>query len=60
MLPVRLDKTIKQLDAVNAKLASNELTGRSRLELLRLQATLGDRRDAALDARRRGPSKPNG
>jgi hypothetical protein len=30
------------------------------LELLRLQATLGDRRDAALDARRRGPSKPNG
>jgi len=60
MPPVRLDKTIKQLDAVNAKLASNELTGRSRLELLRLQATLGDRRDAALDARRRGTPKRSG
>jgi hypothetical protein len=53
MPPVRLDQTIKQLNAVNAKLASAQLTGRSRLELLRLQATLGDRRDAALDARRR-------
>jgi len=53
MPPVRLDHTIKQLAAVNAKLASAQLTGRSRLDLLRLQAKLGDRRDAALDARRR-------
>jgi hypothetical protein len=53
MPPVRLDKTIKQLDAVNEKLASPQLTPQGRLALLRLQATLGDRRDAALDARRR-------
>jgi hypothetical protein len=48
-----LQSAVRELAAVNAKLAGPAITGRDRLELLRRQAELGDRRDAALDARRR-------
>ena len=45
--------TIRELDTVNAKLATQRVTSPARLELLRRQAELGDRRDALLIARRK-------
>jgi hypothetical protein len=45
--------TIRELDAVTAKLATQRVTGSARLEMLRRQAKLVDLRDAALLARRR-------
>jgi hypothetical protein len=48
-----LKKTIRELDAVNTKLATQRVTGPARLALLRRQAELGDLRDAARDARNR-------
>jgi hypothetical protein len=54
---VRIEKILKELDGVNAKLRG-EAKGADRLELLRRQAALGDRRDAALDARRRETAPP--
>jgi len=56
--PVRLDKILKELDVVSAKLQGQRVSGAARLELLRRQAALGDRRDAALDAERRGSAPP--
>ena len=54
---MRIDKILKELDGVNAKLRG-DTKGPDRLELLRRQAALGDRRDAALDAHRRAPAPP--
>ena len=54
---MRIDKVIKELDGVNAKLRG-DAKGADRLALLRRQAALGDRRDAALDAQRRGTPPP--
>jgi hypothetical protein len=48
-----LKKTIRELEAVNTKLATQRVTGPARLALLRRQAELGDLRDAARDARNR-------
>ena len=53
--PVRMDKIIKELEAISVKLQGPRLKGAARLELLRRQARLGDLRDAALDAQRRTP-----
>jgi hypothetical protein len=44
---------MKELDNVTAQLKGQRVQGPARLELLRRQASLGDRRDAALDAERR-------
>jgi hypothetical protein len=49
---------MKELDDITAKLNGHRVQGSERLELLRRQASLGDRRDAALDAERRKPAKP--
>ena len=51
--------TIRELDAVTAKLAAQHVTGPARLALLRRQAQLGDRRDELLMARRK-PAAPRG
>ena len=48
----RLDKIIKELELVNAKLEDQSATGAKRNALLRRQASLGDVRDAARDAER--------
>jgi hypothetical protein len=56
--PVRLDKIMKELAAVSAQLRGQRVNGAARLELLRRQAALGDRRDAALDAERRRAAPP--
>jgi hypothetical protein len=53
MQPVRLDKIMKELAVVRAELEGHRVQGAARLELLRRQANLGDRRDSALDAERR-------
>jgi hypothetical protein len=52
-MAVRLDTIIKELAVVNAKLADGPVSGARRLALLRRQATLGDIRDTARDAKRR-------
>lgn len=53
-MPVRLDKVIAELAVVNAKLEAQPTPSTPRrMELLRRQATLGDVRDAILDAARR-------
>jgi hypothetical protein len=44
---------MKELAVVRAELKGHRVQGAARLELLRRQATLGDRRDSALDAARR-------
>jgi hypothetical protein len=54
----RLERIVKELDALSAKLDAPRLTGAARLELLRRQATLGDRRDEAIEARRREQAPP--
>lgn len=46
----------KKLGEVHDKLANAKLTSEKRLALLRQQADLGDRRDAAVDAARRSQS----
>jgi hypothetical protein len=56
MTAISIEKAIRELDAVNTKLATQRVTGPARLALLRRQAELGDRRDAARDARRRAPA----
>ena len=48
-----MKQTIRELDAVNAKLDMQRVTGTARLALLRRQAELGDLREAARDAGRR-------
>jgi hypothetical protein len=53
MQAISIKQTIRELDAVNTKLAAQRVTGSARLALLRRQAELGDLRDAARDARRR-------
>jgi len=53
MQAISIKQTIRELDAVNAKLATQRVTGTARLALLRRQAELGDLREAARDARRR-------
>jgi hypothetical protein len=53
MSTASMKTTIRELDAVTAKLAAQRVTGPARLELLRRQAQLGDRRDVLLDARRK-------
>ena len=53
MQPVRLDEIIKELAVVRRELEGQQVQGAARLELLRRQASLGDRRDSALDAQRR-------
>ena len=53
MAAMTIKATIRELDTVNAKLATQRVTGPARLELLRRQAELGDRRDALLIARRK-------
>jgi len=45
--------TLRELDAVTAKLATQRLTGPARLELLRRQGRLVDLREEALHARRK-------
>jgi len=45
--------TLRELDAVTAKLATQRLTGPARLELLRRQGRLVDLREEALLARRK-------
>jgi hypothetical protein len=52
-MPATIKATIRELDAVTAKLATQSVTGPARLELLRRQAQLGDRRDALQLARRK-------
>ena len=52
MQPVRLDQIIKELAVVRRELEGHRVQGPARLELLRRQASLGDRRDSALDAAR--------
>jgi hypothetical protein len=54
----QLSKIMRDLDDVNAKLKEDGTQSSARLDLLRLQAALGDRRDAALDAARRKPEGP--
>jgi hypothetical protein len=44
MQPVRLEQIIKELAVVRAELEGHRVQGAARLELLRRQATLGDRR----------------
>ena len=58
MKPVRLDEIIKELAVVRRELEGHQVQGAARLELLRRQATLGDRRDSVLDAERRKPAAP--
>jgi hypothetical protein len=58
MQPVRLEQIIKELAVVRAELEGHRVQGAARLELLRRQATLGDRRDSALDAERRRSARP--
>jgi hypothetical protein len=53
MQAISIKQTIRELDAVNTKLAAQRVTGSARLALLRRQAELGDLRDAARDAGRR-------
>jgi len=53
MQAISIKKTIRELDAINTKLATQRVTGPARLALLRRQAELGDLRDAAQDALRR-------
>jgi hypothetical protein len=53
MTTTSIKMTIRELDAVTAKLATQRMTGPARLELLRRQAQLVDLRDAARLARRR-------
>ena len=53
MQAISIKQTIRELDAVNAKLDMQRATGTARLALLRRQAELGDLREAARDARRR-------
>jgi hypothetical protein len=49
---------MKELADVTAQLNAHRVQGPARLELLRRQASLGDRRDAALDAERRKSAGP--
>jgi hypothetical protein len=49
----QIDKITKELASISAKLESQPAAGPRRLELLRRQATLGDLRDAELEAKRR-------
>jgi hypothetical protein len=49
-------KVIEELAAVNAKIEAGAPGDTKRLELLRRQATLGDARDAAVEAARRRAS----
>jgi hypothetical protein len=58
MQPVRLDQIVKELAIVRAELEGHRVQGAARLELLRRQANLGDRRDSALDAERRKSVRP--
>jgi hypothetical protein len=58
MQPVRLDQIVKELAVVRAELEGPRVQGAARLELLRRQANLGDRRDSALDAARRKSARP--
>ena len=44
---------VKELAVVRAELEGPRVQGAARLELLRRQANLGDRRDSALDERRK-------
>jgi hypothetical protein len=53
MTTTSIKTTIRELDAVTAKLATQRVTGPARLDLLRRQARLVDLRDAARLARRR-------
>jgi hypothetical protein len=53
MQAISIKQAIRELDAVNTKLASQRVTGPARLALLRRQAELGDLRDAAREAGRR-------
>jgi len=53
-----MEKIIKELDAINAKLEKPDLSAAKRMELLRRQATLGDSRDAVLQAKRRDSAPP--
>jgi len=53
MQAISIKQTIRELDAVNAKLDMQRVTGTARLALLRRQAELGDLRDAAREAGRR-------
>jgi hypothetical protein len=56
MPPDRFDRILKELAAVRTQLDGQKVKGAARLQLLRRQAELGDRRDAALDAERRAAS----
>src|SRR3954452_5966557 len=56
--PALLDRVTKELAVVNAKLEAAPAHGSRRLELLRRQASLGDVRDAAVEAARRGSRAP--
>ena len=53
MTTTSIKTTIRELDAITAKLATQRVTGPARLALLRRQGQLVDRRDAALLTRRR-------
>lgn len=53
MTAISLKTTIRELEAVTAKLATPSMTGPARLELLRHQGRLVDLREAALAARRK-------
>ena len=53
MSATNIKTTIRELDAVTAKLATQRVTGPARLELLRRQGQLIDLQEAALLARRK-------